>query len=73
MSVVKDVGFSKEDKPTSGPRNLSANAYETDLKANAHKLNEKESLSAWLTILAAGFGLISDGCKFASQSGTDTV
>jgi len=60
MSDEQDVGFSKGNK-TSGPRNVSVNAYETSLKATAHKLNEKESLSAWLTILASGFGLISDG------------
>ncbi|KAH0838390.1 major facilitator superfamily domain-containing protein [Lanmaoa asiatica] len=60
MSAGKDVSFSEGDQ-TSGPRNISVNAYETNLKATAHKLNEKESLSAWLTILASGFGLISDG------------
>jgi len=60
MSVEKVVGFSEGDQ-TSGARNISLHAYETNLKATAHKLNERESLSAWLTILASGFGLISDG------------
>ncbi|KAF8446070.1 MFS Git1p-like glycerophosphoinositol permease [Boletus edulis BED1] len=56
------MSIEKDDRDyTSGPRNISVNAYETDLKATAHKLNEKESLSAWFTILASGFGLISDG------------
>lgn len=62
MSTKKDVGSSEGDHPT-GLRNFSVNAYESDLKATAHKLNEKESLSSWLTIAAAGFGLISDGCE----------
>ncbi|KAF8560453.1 MFS Git1p-like glycerophosphoinositol permease [Imleria badia] len=57
MSIEKDA----EKVQTSGPQNLSVDAYETNLKATVHKLNEKESLSAWLTILASGFGLISDG------------
>lgn len=63
MSVEKEVR-SSEGNETSGPRNISLHAYETNLKATAHKLNEKESLSAWFTILASGFGLISDGCNF---------
>lgn len=62
MSIEKDDGFSKRDQ-TTGPQNLSVDAYETNLKATAHRLDEKESLSAWLTILASGFGLISDGCN----------
>ncbi|KAG8219895.1 MFS general substrate transporter [Butyriboletus roseoflavus] len=61
MSDGKHVGkFSEGDQP-SGPQNITVDAYATDLKATAHKLNEKESLSAWFTILASGFGLISDG------------
>ncbi|KAI9572870.1 major facilitator superfamily domain-containing protein [Boletus coccyginus] len=60
MSVEQDVGLSKGEQPD-GPRNISVDAYEANLKATAHKLNEKESLSAWLTIIASGFGLISDG------------
>ena len=63
MSVEKEVG-SQKGNHTSSPRNISVDAYETNLKETAHKLNEKESLSAWLTILASGFGLISDGCNF---------
>lgn len=62
MSVEKNVISLKGDH-TSGTRNISIDAYETNLKATAHKLDEKEALSAWLTILAAGFGLISDGCN----------
>lgn len=63
MSDGNDAGFSEGDQ-TSRPQNISVDAYETNLKATAHKLNEKESLSAWVTIIASGFGLISDGCKF---------
>ena len=37
--------------------------------AGKHKLtqNTKESLSAYFTILAAAFGLISDGCECTFQ------
>lgn len=71
MSDGKDVSISEGDQP-GGLRNISVDAYETNLKATAHKLNEKESLSAWLTILASGFGLISDGCKFIFHARTET-
>lgn len=71
MSGGKDVGLSEGDQ-TSRPRNISVDAYETNLKATAHKLNEKESLSAWATIFASGFGLISDGCKFLFHAHADT-
>jgi hypothetical protein len=72
MSVEKVVGFSEGDQ-TSGARNISLHAYETNLKATAHKLNERESLSAWLTILASGFGLISDGCNFIFRARAEII
>lgn len=72
MSVEQDVGLSKGEQPD-GPRNISVDAYEANLKATAHKLNEKESLSAWLTIIASGFGLISDGCNFIFHAHAETA
>ncbi|KAG9314454.1 major facilitator superfamily domain-containing protein [Chiua virens] len=60
MSAEKDANLPKGDQ-TNGPRNISVNAYETNLKETAHKLNERESISVWFTIIASGFGLISDG------------
>lgn len=60
---VEDASSRKGDHTTT-PRDITVNTYETNLKETAHKLDEKESLSAWLTILASGFGLISDGCNF---------
>ncbi|KAH7883686.1 major facilitator superfamily domain-containing protein [Phlebopus sp. FC_14] len=59
MSGEKDVG-SLEEKPSRTP-NVSARVHEVHLRAAAHELDKRESLSAWFTILAAGFGLISDG------------
>lgn len=65
MSAEKD-GSPKGDHDTqdSGSQNVSVDVYETNPEPTAHKQNGKESLSATLTILAAGFGMISDGCNF---------
>ncbi|KAF9240875.1 major facilitator superfamily domain-containing protein [Melanogaster broomeanus] len=60
MSTEKADRVLVEEQATS-PRNVSVKTHEVNLKAAAHNLNEKESLSAWLTIIAAGCGLISDG------------
>ncbi|KAF9229401.1 MFS Git1p-like glycerophosphoinositol permease [Gyrodon lividus] len=60
MSGEKDVR-SLEEGQTTGPPNVSVKTHEANLKAAAHNLDKRESLSAWLTISAAGFGLISDG------------
>jgi hypothetical protein len=65
MSVEKDTNSVDEKEPKAGDlRKVTAKTYEAELKAAAHGLNKKESLSAYFTILAAGFGLISDGCGF---------
>ncbi|KAG2118416.1 major facilitator superfamily domain-containing protein [Suillus clintonianus] len=62
MSVEKDVNSIDEKERKAGDlRKVTARTYEAELKATAHDLNKKESLSAYFTILAAGFGLISDG------------
>jgi len=42
---------------------VSADAHAADLRTEAHTLTTKENLSAYFTIAAAAFGLISDGCK----------
>jgi hypothetical protein len=65
MSVEKDINSVDGKEPKAGDlRKVTAETYEAELKAAAHGLNKKESLSAYFTILAAGFGLISDGCRF---------
>jgi hypothetical protein len=66
MSVEKDINSVDETEPKAGDlRKVTAKTHEAELKAAAHDLDKKESLSAYFTILAAGFGLISDGCKFS--------
>jgi hypothetical protein len=65
MSAEKDVP-TLEAEQTTDPRNVSVKPRETNLILAPNNLAKRESLSAWLTICAAGFGLISDGCK--SQS-----
>jgi hypothetical protein len=58
MSIEKDASSeSVDEKETKAP----ARTHAAELKAVTH---DKESLSVYFTILAAGFGLISDGCKF---------
>ncbi|KIJ57885.1 hypothetical protein HYDPIDRAFT_44726 [Hydnomerulius pinastri MD-312] len=59
MSVEKDASSSFED--TQANRSASVKPREANVKAANPELEKKESLSAWFTILAAGFGLISDG------------
>jgi hypothetical protein len=46
-----------DDKPV-----VAANAHAAVFKQQAHQLNNKERLSAYFTIAAAAFGLVSDGC-----------
>ncbi|KIK99036.1 hypothetical protein PAXRUDRAFT_823203 [Paxillus rubicundulus Ve08.2h10] len=60
MSAEKDVPALEEEQ-TTDPRKVSVKPRETNLKVLANDVAERESLSAWLTICAAGFGLISDG------------
>lgn len=62
MSVEKDIN--SVDAKTGDLRKVTAKAHEGEIKVSAHDLNRRESLSAYFTILAAGFGLISDGCRF---------
>ncbi|KAJ7596504.1 major facilitator superfamily domain-containing protein [Mycena floridula] len=50
-----------DEKPPLSPNIVSAKHHGEDLVAKAHPVSGKESLSAYFTILAAGFGLISDG------------
>jgi hypothetical protein len=66
MSVEKDVGSVDEKVTKAGDnRNVPAGTYAAELTAEARGgLNRAESLSSYFTILAAGFGLISDGCRF---------
>ncbi|KAG1757461.1 major facilitator superfamily domain-containing protein [Suillus lakei] len=69
MSIEKDVNSVDEKETKAGDlRKVTAKTYEAELKATAHDLNKKESLSAYFTILAAGFGLISDGCRFSLKT-----
>ena len=62
----------KQDRTqTSGPWDVSLNTREMNLELTTHIREEQESLSASLTLLAAGFGLISDGCNFCTHTRTD--
>lgn len=47
---------------------VSANEPVVKLRAEARTLTSKESLSAYFTIAAAAFGLISDGCECGMTS-----
>jgi hypothetical protein len=42
---------------------ISVETHAAQLKAEAHTLTAKETVSAYFTIAAAAFGLISDGCE----------
>jgi hypothetical protein len=44
---------------------VSVDTHAAKLKEGAHTLTARESLSAYFTIAAAAFGLISDGCEWA--------
>lgn len=68
-SIEKDVGSVDEKVTKAGDNpNVPAVTYAAKLTAEAHDLNRAESLSSYFTILAAGFGLISDGCRFCLLS-----
>lgn len=56
------ANVSNLEKESQGEKE-SVKAHATILKANAHRLNFKEQRSAYFTIAAAAFGLVSDGCK----------
>jgi hypothetical protein len=43
---------------------VSADTHAVKLREEAHTLTARESLSAYFTIAAAAFGLISDGCEW---------
>jgi hypothetical protein len=65
MSVEKDVSYVDEKETKAGDNHkVPARTYAAELKAETHDLDKRESLSVYFTILAAGFGLISDGCRF---------
>lgn len=46
---------------------VSVDEHTARLKAEAHTSTAKEKLSAYFTIAAAAFGLISDGCNQCSS------
>lgn len=45
------------------PTLVSAEYQAEEITREAHNLTRKESMSAYFTIAAAAFGLISDGCE----------
>jgi len=68
--------MSSEDS-TDGKRDMqekdvgvSAEAHANALRAEAHTMTTRESLSMYFTIAAAAFGLISDGCKRVVNTST---
>ena len=61
MVARTDVAFRKQDHTFAS--DVSVEMRETNLKSTIHERG-KESLSISFTLLAAGFGLISDGCNF---------
>lgn len=61
VDSVKGHDQEKERRFDSKPV-VSASAHAAVLKQEAHQLNNKERLSAYFTIAAAAFGLVSDGC-----------
>ncbi|KAH7911938.1 major facilitator superfamily domain-containing protein [Hygrophoropsis aurantiaca] len=69
------------DKDTTSPETTlaldlqkpSSDAYRSESKDAAHELNKRESISAYFTILAAGFGLISDGYQNNLMTMTNVI
>lgn len=58
--------YSKEDIDSpSRERVVSVDERVTSIKNDARPVDRREALSAYFTIAAAAFGLISDGCKSA--------
>jgi hypothetical protein len=58
----------KKERRVDGKPVVSADAHAAVLKHEAHDLNTRERLSAYFTIAAAAFGLISDGCQYHLHS-----
>lgn len=57
--------YSKEDID-SRERVVSVDERVTSIKNDARPVDRREALSAYFTIAAAAFGLISDGCESTS-------
>ncbi|KAG9314452.1 major facilitator superfamily domain-containing protein [Chiua virens] len=74
MSVEKNVGFSREDH-SNGSGDISVDeAHESNVRETAHELDgKKESTSISYTILAAGFGLVSDGYQESLMTMTNVI
>lgn len=66
MSGPNDVKADERPKEPTAKEQVSAKVLAARLKQEAHTLSPKERLSAYFTIAAAAFGLISDGCKLVS-------
>lgn len=63
MLAARDVAFPREDD-IGGSQDIPVKTHDTDAETTTHERDKKESLSVTLTLLASGFGLISDGCDF---------
>ena len=62
-SEVAVPNMPREEGPRSAAPHVSASKHARELQADAHEQTPKERLSAYFTIAAAAFGLISDGCE----------
>ncbi|KAF7966433.1 hypothetical protein HWV62_38392 [Athelia sp. TMB] len=60
-SEVAVPNMPREEGPRSAAPRVSASKHARELQADAHEQTPKERLSAYFTIAAAAFGLISDG------------
>ena len=69
MAGIADKFKSSETDATQGQeRVVPVEERMEGLKNDSQALSAKETLSAYFTIAAAAFGLISDGCKHSTYS-----
>lgn len=61
MSFQESTQAKSDMQQKAGMVSADSETRAAELKAKAHTSNSKESISAYFTIAAAGFGLISDG------------
>jgi hypothetical protein len=64
MVAAQGLGNPLSDKEIHIAKVVSRASDTDELKCTVRAVNPKERLSAYSTILAAAFGLISDGCEY---------
>jgi len=62
-----DGSSTKTSEPTQVAREQNSETEKMQVDAGKPALSRKQRLSPYFTIAAAGFGLVSDGCKYSAQ------